>query len=70
MIKAWRSGATRALLSGWNEPGEPCLVGIAIEQPDVRVTSSYWQAVGMAACDSVDVQFDHPRAAQFGAPRD
>ena len=49
--KAWCSGAaslTRALVSGWNEEGEPCLAVVELAQPGVTVTGQGWEAVGMA----------------------
>ncbi|MDM0114040.1 acyl-CoA dehydrogenase [Variovorax sp. J22R133] len=71
--KAWCSGAasvTHAVISGWNEAGEPCLAAVAMEQPGVHVTQVGWQAVGMAACDSVDVQFEAAHAVLLGSPGD
>ncbi|MEP6723180.1 MAG: acyl-CoA dehydrogenase [Variovorax sp.] len=71
--KAWCSGApsmTHAVVSGWNLDGEPCLAAVALDQPGVRVTHNGWKAVGMAASESVDVQFDNARGLQVGAPGD
>ena len=69
--KAWCSGAaglSHALLSCWNEQGQACLASVALAQPGVRVTGEGWQAVGMAACASVDVEFTGARALPVGAP--
>ncbi|MEJ8852482.1 acyl-CoA dehydrogenase [Variovorax rhizosphaerae] len=71
--KAWCSGAasvTHAVVSGWNEAGEPCLAAVAMQQPGVQVTQSGWQAVGMAASQSVDVQFDDAHGMLVGSPGD
>ncbi len=71
--KAWCSGAThvaRAVISGWNPAGLPCLAAIALDQPGVRVSDEGWQAVGMAATRSVDVLFDGAHGQAVGAPSD
>ncbi|MEJ8859774.1 acyl-CoA dehydrogenase [Variovorax robiniae] len=71
--KAWCSGAasvTHAVVSGWNEAGEPCLAAVAIRRPGVHVTQSRWQAVGMAASHSVDVQFNDAHGVLVGLPGD
>ncbi|MGI4778542.1 MAG: acyl-CoA dehydrogenase [Janthinobacterium lividum] len=71
--KAWCSGAhvvTHAIVSCWNETGEPCLAAIALDQPGVTVTEEGWHAVGMAATRSVDVRFDHAFATVVGRPGD
>jgi len=69
--KAWCSGAaglTHALVSCWNEQGQACLAAVALEQRGVHITGEGWQAVGMAASASVDVEFDHAVARQIGVP--
>ena len=69
--KAWCSGAamsTHALLSAWNDRGEPCLAAVALDQPGVTVTSNGWHAVGMADTGSVDVRFDGALATPVGRP--
>ena len=69
--KAWCSGAaqlTHAVVSCWNEAGEPCLAAVALDQPGVSVTDEGWRAVGMAASASVDVRFAHAEAVQVGGP--
>jgi alkylation response protein AidB-like acyl-CoA dehydrogenase len=69
--KAWCSGAaglTHALVSCWNEHGQACLAAVALDQPGVHITNEGWQAVGMAASASVDVDFEHAAARQIGTP--
>ena len=69
--KAWCSGAaavSHALVSCWNDAGEPMLAAVALHQPGVRVTDEGWHAVGMLASGSVDVQFDGVPALPLGAP--
>ena len=69
--KAWCSGASdlsHALISCWNAEGQACLASVALSQPGVHVTDEGWHAVGMAACDSVDVSFSAARAFPVGAP--
>lgn len=68
--KAWCSGAaslSHALVSCWNEQGEPCLAAVQLDQPGVTVTAAGWHAVGMAGSASVDVHFDQVAAQQVGA---
>ena len=69
--KAWCSGASdlsHALVSCWNAEGQACLASVALSQPGVHITDEGWHAVGMAACDSVDVSFSAARAFPMGAP--
>lgn len=69
--KAWCSGATvlsHGLLTAWNERGEQQLVAVALQQPGVQVTEDGWQAVGMAATQSVEVRFDGARGQLVGPP--
>ncbi|RZL42979.1 MAG: acyl-CoA dehydrogenase [Variovorax sp.] len=71
--KAWCSGAassTHAIVSCWNDRGEPCLAAVMLDQPGVTVTDVGWQAVGMAGTGSVDVRFDAAEATQVGQPGD
>ncbi|VWX61314.1 Acyl-CoA dehydrogenase [Burkholderiales bacterium 8X] len=71
--KAWCSGAlavTHAVVSCWNEAGEPCLATVAMQDPAVRVVDSGWNAVGMAATESLDVRFDDAPARILGGPGD
>ncbi|WP_260498093.1 MULTISPECIES: acyl-CoA dehydrogenase [unclassified Pseudomonas] len=60
-LKAWCSGASilsHGLLTAWDADGRQRLVAVALEQPGVHVTSDGWQAVGMAASQSVEVVLD------------
>jgi len=71
--KAWCSGAaqlTHALVSGWNDDGQPCLAAVALDAPGVTVTGLGWAAVGMGETASVDVVFDGVPARPVGAPGD
>ncbi len=72
--KSWCSGAkvlTHVLLTTWQQDGTgPILVRVALAQPGVRVTEEGWNAVGMAASGSVDVEFDDAEGSIVGAPRD
>jgi hypothetical protein len=71
--KAWCSGAaqvTHAVVSCWNEAGEPCLAAVAMQQPGVSVREADWHAVGMADTHTGDVLFDEALAAQIGRPGD
>lgn len=59
--KAWCSGAgvvSHGLLTAWNARGEQQLVAVALAQPGVRVTDQGWQAIGMQATQSVEIEFD------------
>lgn len=69
--KQWCSGAPHvacALLSGWNDANEPCLLAVDMKQPEVRVTTEGWHAVGMQATVSHDVEFQGAPAQQVGKP--
>ncbi|MDN8613677.1 acyl-CoA dehydrogenase family protein [Variovorax ginsengisoli] len=71
--KAWCSGAqgvTHAVLSCWDDAGEPCLAELKLDQAAVTVTDQGWHAVGMAASGSVDVRFDGAVAHRIGRPGD
>lgn len=70
-LKAWCSGAaslSHALVSAWNDDGEPVLAAVALEQPGVAVGNQGWQAVGMAGTASVDVRFNAARGVLVGSP--
>jgi alkylation response protein AidB-like acyl-CoA dehydrogenase len=59
--KAWCSGATvlsHALVTAWIEPDEQCLVAVPLTQDSIRIHTGPWQAVGMGATGSVDVEFN------------
>ncbi|MFT0545572.1 acyl-CoA dehydrogenase family protein [Allopusillimonas ginsengisoli] len=67
--KPWCSGARHvdwALISAWDDDGNPCLLAVDLRQPEVTVTSEGWHAVGMQATVSHDVQFDGAQARQVG----
>ncbi len=69
--KAWCSGAhdvTHAVVSCWNEAGEPMLAAVDLRQDGVAVGEDGWDAVGMRATRSVDVHFDGARAQALGGP--
>lgn len=71
--KSWCSGAatvSHAIVSGWNQAGEPCLAAVAMQQPGISVTDVGWQAVGMAGSASVDVKFDDAVGTCVGRPGD
>lgn len=69
--KAWCSGAQtvdHALVTAWLSDEERCLVAVPLQQPGIHITSEGWQAVGMAASASVDVQMDHAAGRLVGVP--
>lgn len=71
--KAWCSGAavvSHGLLTAWDEQQRQQLVAVVMDQPGVEVTGDGWQAVGMAACASVEVVFDDAVAVAVGGPGD
>ncbi len=68
-LKAWCSGAailSHALLTAWDADGRQQLVAVALDQPGVQVTEHGWQAVGMAASQSVEVLFNGARGQLVG----
>ncbi len=68
--KSWCSGAallSHALVSAWNNEGEPCLARVDLRQSGVVSTDEGWHAVGMSHTDSVDVHFHDARAEAVGA---
>ncbi len=67
--KAWCSGAAHvdhALMTVRDEHNQPALVILAMQQPGIRVTTDGWQAVGMAAAESVEVVFEGAQAQCIG----
>ncbi|QKZ05600.1 acyl-CoA dehydrogenase family protein [Pseudomonas eucalypticola] len=69
--KAWCSGAgqlSHALLTAWDEHGQQQLVAVALRQPGVTVVNEGWQAVGMGATASIQVQFDDAEGTRVGGP--
>nr|WP_106857101.1 acyl-CoA dehydrogenase [Caballeronia novacaledonica] len=70
--KAWCSGAasvTHALVTAWNERDEPVLAAVDLRHDGVRITDAGWQAVGMQASASVDVDFERVPALLVGSAR-
>ncbi|WP_456269204.1 hypothetical protein M1D97_02650 [Kushneria sp. AK178] len=68
--KAWCSGApivSHALMTVW-QADQQRLAAVALDQPGVTVTDRGWQAVGMQATASVEVDFDNARATLIGPP--
>lgn len=69
--KAWCSGALqidRALLTAWDNQDQPQLVTIELRDPSQRIEGDNWQAVGMAATQSVEIHFDDTPALRVGQP--
>lgn len=70
--KHWCSGAScvdLALLTAWDANGSgPQLVALPLAQSGVRVVRDAWQAVGMAASGSFDVQLTHATGWRVGTP--
>jgi alkylation response protein AidB-like acyl-CoA dehydrogenase len=67
--KAWCSGAafvTHALVTCIDEAGRDWLAAVALEQPGVTVTDRGWNAVGMQATQSVEVDFEDVPAKRIG----
>jgi alkylation response protein AidB-like acyl-CoA dehydrogenase len=68
--KAWCSGALqvdRALLTAW-EDDQPQLVAIELPHPSQRILAEHWHAVGMAATNSVVIEFDDSPGLAIGTP--
>ncbi len=68
--KAWCSGAhivSHALVTCVDAQGADWLAAVKLDQPGVSVSTRGWAAVGMAATQSVEVDFDHARATLIGA---
>lgn len=71
--KAWCSGARQidhALVTAWSDDQQPQLLAVNLRQPQVQVGSQGWQAVGMAATASVEVEFNMAPARPIGLPGD
>lgn len=59
--KAWCSGALQidqALITAWDESGQPQLVAIRLADLTLGLNIEHWQAVGMASTASVEVEFN------------
>lgn len=71
--KAWCSGARHldaALLTVWRSDGAgPFLARVDLRQAGVSFNDANWQATGMRASDSVDVNFDRVPAQLVGSDR-
>jgi len=68
-VKPWCSGAafvTHALVTCVDGDGHDWLAALAIDQPGVTVTARGWEAVGMAATQSVEVDVLDARATLIG----
>ncbi len=71
--KPWCSGAAvvdYGLVSAWTENGDSVLVHVTLRQPGVTVSESGWDAVGMAATESVPVVFNQASARRVGEAGD
>lgn len=71
--KPWCSGAAlvdHALVTVKDEQQRPQLLAVSLDQPGVRIGTSGWNAVGMAATASVAVEFVDARARCVGGPGD
>ncbi len=71
--KAWCSGAAiaaYAVVSTWNAKGEPCLATVDLRQSGITLHTGRWQAVGMAASGSHELNFDDVPAQPLGKPHD
>lgn len=69
--KAWCSGAavlSHALITAWDEDNRQQLVAVPLDQPGIHVTTEGWQAIGMGATGSVEVQFRQASGWKVGAP--
>ena len=71
--KSWCSGAavvSHGLLTAWDEQGAVQLVAVEMQQPQISITTHGWEAVGMSATASLDVQFEQAQATCIGGPGD
>lgn len=67
--KAWCSGAafvTNALVTCRDSRGKRWLTAVNLRQPGIHVTGRGWHAIGMAATQSVEVEFDAVPAIPAG----
>ncbi|MCP3725590.1 acyl-CoA dehydrogenase [Paraburkholderia sp. CNPSo 3272] len=67
--KAWCSGArfvTHALVTCVDTDGSDWLAAVSLDQPGVTVSARGWEAVGMDATQSVEVDFSDARATLVG----
>ncbi len=72
--KCWCSGAqsvSHGVLTAWHADGRgPQLVWLTMDQSQVTIDDSAWQAIGMAGSASVDLRFDGARAHLVGSVGD
>lgn len=71
--KAWCSGAgvvSHGLLTAWDEQERQQLVAVDMRHPGVSVGTAGWDAVGMAATASVDIEFEQVPGLRIGHPDD
>ncbi|MCX5544344.1 acyl-CoA dehydrogenase [Paraburkholderia sp. CNPSo 3076] len=69
--KAWCSGArfvTHALVTCVDADGSDWLAALPVDQPGVTVSERGWEAVGMEATQSVEVDFADAHATLVGDP--
>lgn len=69
-VKPWCSGAkfvTHALVTCIDEENRDWLAALPLDQPGVTVTSRGWEAVGMAATQSVEIEVQSAHATLIGA---
>jgi hypothetical protein len=59
---------SHALVTAWNQADQQCLVAVALEQDSIKINPDVWQAVGMAATASADVEFTDSLASFVGIP--
>jgi hypothetical protein len=55
-------------VTAWNQADEQCLVAVALEQDSIKVNPEPWQAVGMGATASADVDFNQCLGSFVGIP--
>lgn len=68
--KPWCSGAafvTHALVTCLDDEGRDWLAALPLDQPGVTVTARGWEAVGMAATRSVEIEVQSAHATLIGA---
>ncbi|RAU44069.1 MULTISPECIES: acyl-CoA dehydrogenase family protein [unclassified Pseudomonas] len=69
--KAWCSGARQvdhALLTVWDDAQQPRLAAIDLDRHEGKVIVDQWQAVGMAATQTVDLELTDYPAVLVGEP--
>lgn len=69
--KAWCSGALQidhGLLTAWDEEDRQQLVAITLSEQAQPFITETWHAVGMAATNSIEIEFSHSPAYAVGGP--